>query len=102
VKCWPVVTDAGAVVLRAVATGKEVRPLAAMPTASSAWPLPPAARHVVSRAGESFFVWEALTGRLLRRFSQEEGGERVAALLPDGRLLAASSGAPQFRLRGPP
>ncbi len=105
-KVLAVTTDAGAVVLRDVATGKDILPLAAHAHRVFGVALTADARHVVSRAGGSFFVWEARTGRLLRRFPDTEAtGERVVALLPDGRLLTADPGAEPvrglFRIRDP-
>jgi RNA polymerase sigma factor (sigma-70 family) len=89
-KVLAVVTDGHAVELRQVADGKEVRPLDAHAGPVYGLAFTADGRHVVSRARDGVFAWEALTGRLLRRTPDgERAGEYLETLLPDGRLLTA-------------
>jgi RNA polymerase sigma factor (sigma-70 family) len=83
-----VITDAQAVQLREVATGKDVLPLEAHDSPLMGLAFTPDGRHLVSHARTGIFAWEALTGRLVRRLPAPlPGRERIVTVLPDSRLL---------------
>lgn len=86
-KALAVVTDAGAVEIRDVVSGKDVRPLDAHTSPVIGLAFTRDGRHVVSRTRTDLFAWEARTGQLVRRSNGFEGNEELAGMLPDGRLL---------------
>jgi RNA polymerase sigma factor (sigma-70 family) len=89
-KVLAVVTDAHAVQLRAVDTGKDLFPLEGHDNPVLGLAFTPDGGGLISRARNAILAWDLATGRLLRRSTGfEHGTEELVALLPDGRLLTA-------------
>jgi RNA polymerase sigma factor (sigma-70 family) len=89
-KVLAVVTDAGAIALRAAADGKDVLRLDAHDSPVLRLAFTPDGSRLVSGSRTGIFAWEAGTGKLLHRLAGfEETREFVVALLPDGRLFTA-------------
>ncbi len=91
--------DGKAVLLRDVATGRDLLPLEAH--ASPVVRVSPALerRVIVSRDRNDVIAWDWPTGRLLRRYPVEPpAGEGAVALLPGGRVLSGIDGG-AFRVR---
>jgi WD40 repeat protein len=103
-KVLAVLTDASAVQLRDLATGKDVCPLEAHEDPVLDLAFTPQGGALVSRGRAGVLAWDLQTSRLLHRLPpDEQGGEWIVALLPDGRLLTADPTADPrqglFRLR---
>jgi RNA polymerase sigma factor (sigma-70 family) len=99
-KVLAVVTDAHAIALREVATGKDAVSLDAHDSPVIGLALTADGRGVVSRGRTGVFAWDIASGRLLRRSVLDDiYGEYLEALLPDGRLLTAERPAKCFRVR---
>jgi WD40 repeat protein len=101
-----VVTEAGALEIRALSDGKELVPLAAHASGVFDLAFTRDGNHVVSRDGHELLTWDAATARLRRRSpAQLSEHELLTALLPDGRLLTEDRTANPlhglFRLRDP-
>ncbi len=99
-----VATDAGAIRLWDVASGKEALPQDAHSSPILGLAFTPDGRHVVSRDRHELRAWETRSGRPIHRIpSRLSEYELLTALLPDGRLLTEDRTAQPaqglFRLR---
>lgn len=87
-KVIAVLTDGHALQLRRIRDGKKVLPLDA-PDSPLGVVFTADGRHVVGECRTGVFVWETLTGRLVRRVPDAEWKDAyLTRLLPEGRLLA--------------
>jgi len=79
-------------VLREVATGREVRRYESPGSALSGLALLPGARQAATIVfGDEVVIWDIESGAIVRRFTGAVPGFRAVAVSPDGRLLLTGS-----------